>query len=289
MEFLVVLAVFGYIFYLRNYADLRTKSEKEVAALTEGIKLYKENNIAQAFDYFDTRIKAKPKSSFAYLYRGLCYKALGDGEAARQDMSTGLSYDGTLSEIHLEKGKLEYEHGLFKEALESFEKAVLYDGEQNQVPYHWRGKARQALGNDIEAQKDFLKEADILKQKLAQGPDVVQTKAPLVDKKLAVNSLLVLVTSVILLLSIKDAESIHLPYLLAAVSAISIGFVEPVRGWLLAISQCLLLAAGYFLFTSMPESTSRQELESFSLYGSCILTFAGSFIGGFFKRALNAG
>jgi len=289
MEFLVVLAVFGYIFYLRNYADLRTRSEKEVAGLQEGIKLYKENQIQNAFDYFDAKIKAKPKSSFAYLYRGLCYKALGDSSAARKDMIMGLSYDGTLAEIHLEKGKLEFESRLYIEALQSFDNAVLYDGDQNQVPYHWRGKTQQALGNDIEAQKDFLKEADFLKQKLAQGPGIAQPKAPLVDKRLAINSLLIFVTSVILILSIKDAESIHLPYLLAAVSAISIGFVEPVRGWILAISQCILLLAGYFLFTKIPESSGQQELENFSLYGSCILTFAGSFIGGFFKRALNAG
>ena len=289
MEFLVVLAVFGYIYYLRNYADLRTRSEKEAAAIADGIKLYRENQIAQAFNYFDARIRLKPKSSFAYLYRGLCYKALGDNIAARKDMITGLSYDGTLAEIHLEKGKLEFESQLFMEALESFEKAVLYDGDQNQVPYHWRGKVHQALGNDIEAQKDFLKEADILKQKLAQGPEITQSKAPLIDKKLAVNSVLILVTSAIIILTIKDAESIHLPYLLAAVSAISIGFVEPVRGWILAISQCVLLLAGYYLFTQIPESTGRQELENFSLFGSCILTFAGSFIGGFFKRALNAG
>jgi len=289
MEVLVVLAVFGYIYYLRNYADLRTKSEKETAALSKGIHLFRENHIQEAFAFFDAKISDKPKSSVAYLYRGLCYKAMGDSVAAMKDMITGLSYDGTLAEIHLEKGKMEFESQRYAEALESFNKAVLYDGEENQAPYHWRGKTWQALGNDIEAQKDFLKEGDILKQKLAQGPAVTQPKTPLIDKELAVNSVLILVTSVIIILTIKDAESIHLPYLLAAVSAISIGFVEPVRGWILAISQCILLLGGYFFFTGIPESSGRQELENFSLYGSCILTFAGSFIGGFFKRALNAG
>ncbi|MCF2444071.1 hypothetical protein L0657_08895 [Dyadobacter sp. CY345] len=289
MEFLVVLAVFGYIYYLRNYADLRTKSEKEAADVADGIRLFKDNQISQAFAYFDAKIKAKPKSSFAYLYRGLCYKALGDQSAALNDMITGLSYDGTIAEIHLEKGKLEFASQQFKEALESFDKAVSYGGKQNQIPYHWRGKTRQALGNDVEAQKDFFKEADILKEKLAQGPSYEQPKVPLADKRLAITSVLVLITSAILVLSIKDAESIHLPYLLAAVSAISIGFFEPVRGWILAISQCVLLLVGYFVFTDIPESSGKLELENFSLYGSCILTFAGSFIGGFFKRALNAG
>lgn len=289
MEFLVVLAVFGYIYYLRNYADLRTKSEKEAASLKDGIKLYNDGQIQLAFDYFDAKIKAKPKSSVAYLYRALCYKKLGNTDAARKDLISGLSYDGTLAELHLEKGKLDYENRMLKDALESLDKAVLYDGDQSQAPYRWRGLTYQALGLDAEAQKDFLKESDILKMKLAGENQTVQTKTPFLDKRLAANSVLIVVTSAIIIVEIKGAESIHLPYFLAVISAISIGFVEPVRGWLLAICQCVFLLAGYFLFTDIPENAGRQEIENFSLYGSCILTFAGSFIGGFFKRAINAG
>jgi len=289
MEFLVVLSLFGYIYYLRNYADLRTNSEKEAANVADGIVLYKQGKIREAFDYFDQKIKAKPKSSVSYLYRGLCYKAQGDSSSALQDMISGLSYDGMLAEIHLEKGKLEYESNHFVDALESLDKAVLYDGDENQAPYRWRGLTRQALGRDAEAQNDFLKEAEILKQKLSAGPAVVQKKTPLLDKRLAINSILIVATSIVIILTIKDSEGIHLPFLLAAVSSVSIGFVEPVRGWILAIAQCALLLAGYFLFTQIPENMGRLEVENFSLYGSCILTFAGSFIGGFFKRALTAG
>jgi len=86
---------------------------------------------------------------------------------------------------------------------------------------------------------------------------------------------------------IKNAESIHLPYLVAVFAAISIGFAEPYKGWLLAIMQCILMLAGYHFFTDLPEDRARQELENFSLYGSMILTFAASFLGGFLKRALN--
>lgn len=289
MEFLVVLSLFGYIYYLRNYADLRTNSEKETANVADGVVLYKQGKISEALNYFDQKIKARPKSSIAYLYRGLRHKAQGDNTLALRDMITGLSYDGTLAEIHLEKGKLEYESNHFVQALESFDKAVLYDGDENQAPYRWRGLARQALGRDAEAQNDFLKEAEILKQKLAAGPIVVEQKMPLLDKRLAINSILIVATSIVIILTIKDSDGIHLPFLLAAVSSVSIGFVEPVRGWILAIAQCVLLLAGYFLFTQIPENMGRQEVENFSLYGSCVLTFAGSFIGGFFKRALNAG
>jgi len=289
MEFLAVIAVFGYIYYLRNYADLRTKSEKEAASLNEGILLFKSGQIESAFNYFDQKIKARPKSSVAYLYRALCYKALGNVEAAQKDLSSGLSYEGTLFELHLEKGKLEYENQKFSDALESFDKAVLYDGEQNEAPFHWRGLARKALGRDTEALNDFLKESEILKAKLSGTTEPVKPKPPLLDKRLAVNSILIIATSIIIILEIKDAEGIHLPYFLAVASAISIGYVEPVRGWFLAICQCIFLLAGYYLFTKLPENSGRQEIENFSLYGSCVLTFAGSFIGAFFKRAINAG
>lgn len=117
-----------------------------------------------------------------------------------------------------------------------------------------------------------------------EGPSA---KTIFFDKRFAINTAMVVMTSVLLMYVIKNAESIHLPYLVAVFAAISIGFVEPYKGWMLAIMQCILLLAGYFLFTARPDDQARQELESFSLYGSMILTFAASFLGGFLKRALN--
>lgn len=107
------------------------------------------------------------------------------------------------------------------------------------------------------------------------------------NKRMVINVAIVILTSTLLVYVIKTAESIHLPYLAAVFTAISLGFIEPYKGWLLAIIQCILLLAGYFLFTARPDDQARQELENFSLYGSMILTFAASFLGGFLKRALN--
>ncbi|MHA4740069.1 hypothetical protein [Dyadobacter sp. MSC1_007] len=107
------------------------------------------------------------------------------------------------------------------------------------------------------------------------------------NKRMIINVLIVLITSALLVYVIKQAESIHLPYLLAVLSAVCIGFIEPYKGWLLAILQSALIVSGYFIFTSVPDSGARQELENFSLYGSMILTFAASFVGAFLKRALN--
>ena len=287
MEFLVVIAFFGYIYYLRNYADLRTPSEKEAAALSEGIKLYENGQTGDAFAYFDSRIRQKPKSSIAYLYRGLCQKKLGNAEAAEADIKAGLSYDDQVFMLHLELGMLYLDQNQPEQALAALNKAVTLSEETSTAPYHWRALAFGQLGRETEAMQDTQHESE-LKELLKTSPKTsIASKAPFFDKRLAINMVMIIMTSALLVYVIKNAESIHVPYLVAVFAAISIGFAEPYKGWLLAIMQCVLLLAGYFLFTSLPDDRARQELENFSLYGSMILTFAASFLGGFLKRALN--
>jgi len=287
MEFLVVIAFFGYIYYLRNYADLRTPSEKEAAALSEGIMLYENGQIDDALAYFDERVRQKPKSSIAYLYRGLCRKALGDSEAAKSDFLSGLSYDDQVYMLHLELGKLYLEQNQPEPALASLHRAVALSEEASPSPYQWRAEAFSKLGRTSEANGDF-DHANELTQLLKAGRMASPvSKTPFFDKRLVINMVMIVLTSALLLYVVKNAESIHLPYLVAVFASISIGFVEPYRGWLLAITQCILLLAGYFLLATRPDDQARQELENFSLYGSMILTFAASFLGGFLKRALN--
>lgn len=287
MEFLVVIAFFGYIYYLRNYADLRTPSEKEAAALSEGIKLYENAQTIEAFAYFDSKIRQKPKSCIAYLYRGLCQKKLQKLDAAIADMQAGLSYDDQVFLLHLELGKLYLDQNRPDESLAALNRAVALSEETSTDAYHWRSKTLMQLGRETEAMQDATHEIELKKKLLSSPKASAAPRPPFFDKRLAVNMVMIVMTSALLVYVIKNAESIHLPYLVAVFAAISIGFVEPYKGWLLAIMQCILLAAGYFLFTSRPDDQARQELENFSLYGSMILTFAASFLGGFLKRALN--
>lgn len=287
MEFLVVIAFFGYIYYLRNYADLRTPSEKEAAALADGIKLYDDGQTDKAYAYFDSRIRQKPKSCIAYLYRGLCQKVLGNPEAALKDIQAGLSYDDQVFTLHLELGKLYLQQNQPEQALSALNKAVSISEEQSEAPYYWRAKALAQLGRNSEAEQDTKHEQELRAHLQTNPSGSAASQTPFFDKRLAINMVMIILTSALLVYVIKNAESIHLPYLVAVFAAISIGFVEPYKGWLLAIMQCILMLAGYFLFAELPEDRARQELENFSLYGAMILTFAASFLGGFLKRALN--
>lgn len=288
LEVLVLISFAGYIYYLRNYADLRSNSEKEEDALAEGINFYKAGRIDEAFNYFNTRIQSQPKSPVAHLFRARCYMALENLTLAKKDLSTGLSYDDSVFGLHLELGKVCFEQKLYHEALLQLDKAILKSDGKSAESYHWRGLTNEKLDRFQEAKEDFEQENLILDGQLTETEPSNTVPKKLIDRRLLANSALTILTAGLLLWMIKHAESIHLPYLVAVAGAMSLGFVEPYKGWILALLQCLLLWLGYTLFTSIPENGGKQELENFSLYGSIILTFVGSFLGAFLKRALNS-
>jgi tetratricopeptide (TPR) repeat protein len=288
LEFLVVATIAGYIYYLRNYADLRSGAEKEADRLTVGIQLYREGKSLDALKYFSSRIEANPKSAIAYLYRARCHVANGDLLDAAADIEKGLAFDDTIFELHFEQGKLRFASENYLDAVKSLDKAIARSGGKDTESYHYRGLTHEKLGNHTEAMEDFAQESRLL-ESLAETPDHanVQDKK-LLDRKLIANSLITLFTTALLIWVIKQADSIHLPYLLTVAASVSLGFVEPHRGWVLALTQSILLWLGYTFLTTKPMSGGQLELENFSLYGSIILTFAGSFLGAFLKRALNS-
>ena len=110
-----------------------------------------------------------------------------------------------------------------------------------------------------------------------------------IDRQLLLNLGLTLISSVLILVCIKVATSIHLPYFVTPALAAGLGFLEPRRGWLLAAVQTVVIWLGYKLVVPTPDNTSDADIEAFGLYGSMILTFVGSFIGGLLKRGLDKG
>ncbi|REA57393.1 hypothetical protein DSL64_23860 [Dyadobacter luteus] len=285
LELLAVLTFCGYIYYLRNYADLRTKSEKEEADFSAGISYYCNGEYEQAFIYFNDVLSRRPNSCIALLYRGLCYKSQGRFAQAESDIRSALSIDEDVWLAHLELGKLQFENGQNEDALAAANRAVSKAEETSPDPYLFRAQVNEKLGHHKAAKNDTDKAEQILQ--LSRTGGIVKSAEPFVDKKLLVSMVLVLFTSALVILVIKNAESVHLPYIVAVICAIALGFAEPQKGWILAALQVVLVLAGYFLFTTQPETTGQTEIENFSLYGSLILTFVASFLGGFMKRALN--
>ncbi|GAB3261739.1 hypothetical protein GCM10027347_26950 [Larkinella harenae] len=284
MEILVTVAIISYIIYLRYYADLRTPSEKERDQLQEGIRLFDTHQIAEALTYFDLRIQAKPQSSVARLYRARCLRAQRKIPDALEDVKTGLGYDDTVVDLHLEMGQILFEQQAYEGAFTAFDKAVFHAQGKQSEPFRWRGLTLQQLNQPQQAQQD-QERAQIIAQQPATTDASPETGA-FFDRRLLVNAIFILINSAVLLFSIKATNAIHWPYLLAAISAAAIGFAQPRKGWLLALLQTFALLIGYYFLTERPAAGGDRELELFCLYGSIGLTFLGSFVGGILKRTL---
>ncbi len=283
IELLTVAALVGYIVYLRYYADPRSEADKQADQLREGIDLFEAERLAAALAYFNAALKKQPKLALAYGYRARIYRLLGDADAALTDLRTGLSYNDTLADLHLEIGQIHYEQADFGAALLDFDKAVFH-GNQSEA-YHWRGRVRQQLGQAGPGEQDLAKGEALLQTARQVLGTLPARPTRFLSRPLLVHAGFTLLNTVLLLVVIKNSTVIHLPYLVAVASAGAIGFAEPRKGWVLALGQTALLWLSYRFLAPPPTSGVVGEVELFSLYGAIGLTFAGSFLGGLLKRA----
>lgn len=286
LELMTLTVFIGYLVYLRYYADQRTQAEKEADQMREGIDLYETRRFVEALAYFTRLIDEQSRSGVAFLYRARCYRALNDPQAAMADLERGKSYNDTIADLHLETGQIHVEQGNYQAAFLDFDKAIFYSHGEAAEPYRWRGLARQHLNQPGEAEQDLAKATTI-----AQTPRPVLTasqpgRKAFVDRLLVRNALLTVLMSLVLLFVIKHSPVIHWPYLVAAASAAGIGFLEPRRGWSLALLQVVVLWLGYHFLADPTESGPQREVEAFGLYGSMGLTFIGSFVGSMLQRAM---
>ena len=289
LELTALSAFIGYLIYLKYYADQRTNAQKETDRLREGINLYNAGQFVAALAYFTKALALQPTSAVAYLYRARAYRALGDNRAARLDVNAGKSYDDTISELHLESGQLRYDEQDYAAAFLDFDKAIFYAHGETDEPYHWRGLTRQQLHQPEEAEQDIAK-AILIEQQSRTAPTAIATgKTPFLDRRLGLHVSYIVLTSALLVYVIKYSPVIHWPYLLAASIAVGIGFIEPRRGWALALLQVSFLLLGYYVVAGPGSLSTHREVEAFSLYGSIGLTFAGSLIGSVLRRAQAGG
>ncbi|QKZ13338.1 tetratricopeptide repeat protein [Spirosoma sp. KUDC1026] len=284
LEFLVVASFVGYIIYLRYYADQRTEAEKEVDRLHEGVTLFDNQQYGEAIRYFTRDIQTKAKSPVAFLYRARCYRAQGDITSALSDLNTGKSYDDTITGLHLESGKIHFSQQSYDKAFNDFDKAVFYSQGTQAEPFRWRSKTRQHLNHPEEARQDLTRAEQIEAAQAAQQNVVPVGRRSFFDRQFTLNAGLVLLSGIILLIIIKASSVIHWPYLWAASSAMGIGFLEPRKGWSLAILQTFVLLIGYYVVLGGNQESIHRDVQAFSLFGSIGLTFVGSFIGSMLRK-----
>ncbi len=86
---------------------------------------------------------------------------------------------------------------------------------------------------------------------------------------------------ILVLVIVRQGYGIHVPYLAAVLSGVALGWLEPRKGWILAVFQVVVLWLAYTLFL---DDSLKNDLSAFSLYGSLGLILVGGLLGGVLKR-----
>ncbi len=157
MDAIFVVPLVLTLFFLHYYfTDHDTVIDKDRKRYAEGIALFEAGNFTAAYTYFDQRLKENRKSALAYEYRGKCNLKDGNLYSALYDFTEALSFENTLVEVHLEKGKIHVELGEYQEAFLSFDKAVWFSRGTNADAMHWRTVVYQKMNpSETETKKEF--------------------------------------------------------------------------------------------------------------------------------------
>lgn len=154
---LVALLFIPYLFLKYYLTDHETKAEKDTARYAEGILLFRDKHYEEAFKYFDEQVKLYPKSALAYAYRGKCNLQDENYYSALFDFSQALSFDNTLADTYIDKGKVHLALLEFGDAFREFDKAVWFYRNENPEAIRLRGVARLRMQQFVQSERDFMR------------------------------------------------------------------------------------------------------------------------------------
>lgn len=146
MDAIFVVPLVVFLLILKYYlTDHDTATDKDRKRYAEGIALFEAGDYAAAFAYFNQKLKENRKSALAYMYRGKCNLEDQNLYSALYDFTEALSFDTTLSEVHLEKGKILYQLEEYNDAFLSLDKAVWFSRGKNTDALYWRNLVHEKI------------------------------------------------------------------------------------------------------------------------------------------------
>lgn len=132
--------------------------DKQRKRLAEGIMMFEDKRFEEAFVFFDKRIRNGEKCCMTYLYRGLCHAKKDNLNSALYDLTTVLSYDNSVVEVYLERGKIYFSLGETDKAVREFERAVFYSQGKKPDILRYRGLTLMEKGQYFQAAR-YLRKA----------------------------------------------------------------------------------------------------------------------------------
>ncbi|WP_044171226.1 tetratricopeptide repeat protein [Flectobacillus major] len=163
MEWLVLFFFLPFVLTLMffNWLEEKFISFKNKEKLEEGEAMLHEKKYAQAKAFFSEKLKRFPKSAKAYLLRTKANLFLENYYSALYDIEQSISFDNTVAEAYVLKGKILYKLDEFDKAFLEFDKADWHYRSENPIALRWRGMARFQIGQTDNAIEDFRRAVEL--------------------------------------------------------------------------------------------------------------------------------
>jgi len=92
-------------------------------------------------------------------------------------------------------------------------------------------------------------------------------------------------TSILVTIFCFIGPTIHTPFFVGMLTALGLGWLQPKKGWLLAIEQTVLIALFYLVFDRLQLMTSFDaDATQFTALLQFFPAFTGSFLGSFIRK-----
>jgi tetratricopeptide (TPR) repeat protein len=163
MEWLLLLFFLPFFLTLMFFNWLETKffSFRDFEKLAEGELLLTDKKYAEAQSFFTEKLKQFPKSSKAYFLRGKANLYLENYFSALYDIEQSISFDNTIADCYVLKGKILYKLEDFDKAFLEFDKADWFYRSGNAETLRWRGMSLYLIGQVENAILDFKRAVEL--------------------------------------------------------------------------------------------------------------------------------
>jgi tetratricopeptide (TPR) repeat protein len=163
MEWLLLLFFLPFFLTLMffNWLEEKFYRFRDIEKLGEGEILLAEKKYSEAQIFFTEKLISFPKSPKAYFYRSKANLYLDNYFSALYDIEQSISFDNTIPDCFVLKGKILYKLQEFDKAFLEFDKADWFYRSGNAETLRWRGMSRYLIGQVENAIIDFKRAVEL--------------------------------------------------------------------------------------------------------------------------------
>ena len=144
-----------------NWLEAKFYSLRDHEKLGEGELLLTDKKYTEAQIFLTEKLKYFPKSSKAYFLRGKANLFLENYFSALYDIEQSISFDNTVADYFVLKGKILYKLEDFDKAFLEFDKADWFYRSGDAETLRWRGMSRFLIGQAENAIIDFKRASEL--------------------------------------------------------------------------------------------------------------------------------